>query len=144
MLRVSRICRVMSEVTKTPKQNNLISIWLVWHFYEMPQFLLMVWKNFLDFGANFFSIPLLLKTFFSPWRRYKWRYPKGFNIGEFFSTLISNIFSRIFGAVARLVLIVIGVILEAFIFITGGVIFILWFLIPFIFIILIILFFYRT
>ena len=122
----------MPEVSIISKQDNIITMWFLWHFYEMPKFLLLVWKNYISFGANFFSVPILIKTIFSPWRRYKWRYPKGFDIGEFFSTLISNVFSRIIGTILRLVLIIIGIFLQVFVAIAGLIIFAGWLLIPFI------------
>jgi len=112
--------------------ENIIVMWFLWHFYEMPKFLVLVWKNYLLFGLDYFSINLLFKTLFSPWRKYKWIYPKGFDIKEFFNTLISNAFSRILGAVCRMFLIVIGSFVQVFIFATGIFLITLWFLTPFI------------
>jgi hypothetical protein len=115
----------------TGRQNILI-LWLIWHFYEMPKFLLEVWKNYILFALNYFSLPLLLKSFFAPWRKYKWNYPKGIDVGEFFSTLISNAFSRIIGAVMRIVLIVVGILFQIFVVLAGLVVFLFWIFIPFI------------
>ena len=114
------------------ERENIIIMWFLWHFYEMPKFLFSVWRKYLLFGLDYFSIPLLLKTLFSPWRKYNWVYPKGFDIKEFFNTLISNTFSRILGAMCRMVLIIIGVLVQIFIFVTGIIIIFLWLLIPFI------------
>ena len=114
------------------EEDNIITSWFVWHFYEMPKFLFLVWKNYLWFGSNFFSIPLLILTLFSPWRRYKWRYPKGFDIGEYLSTFISNIFSRFMGAICRIALIVFGIITQIFIFTAGVIVILFWFIMPFI------------
>lgn len=118
------------------RQNNIITSWLVWHFYEMPRFLVLIWKDYLWFGSYFFSVPLLLATLFSPWRRYQWRYPKGFDVGEFFSSLVSNLFSRLIGACMRLVLVVFGIIAQVIIFLIGLSIIIFWILLPFILILL--------
>ena len=117
---------------QTSVRQNILILWFVWHFYEMPKFLLGVWKNYILFALNYFSLPILLKSLFSPWRKYKWNYPKGFDVGEFFSTLISNAVSRILGALVRIVLIVIGIIFQIFVVIAGLIIFLLWILIPFI------------
>ncbi|OGZ71341.1 MAG: hypothetical protein A2904_02240 [Candidatus Staskawiczbacteria bacterium RIFCSPLOWO2_01_FULL_33_9] len=114
------------------ERENIIIMWFLWQFYEMPKFLFSCWKGYLLFGLDYFSIHLLLKTLFSPWRRYNWLYPKGFDIKEFFNTLISNTFSRILGAMCRVVLIIIGITAQIFIFIAGIVIILLWFLLPFI------------
>lgn len=114
------------------KSQNTISLWVGWHFIEMPKFLLGVWKNYIFFASNYFSLALLLKSLFSPWRRYRWNYPKGFEVGEFLSTLISNIFSRFLGALIRVVLIIIGIVFQILVLLFGSVIFLLWILIPFI------------
>jgi|SRR3989344_3083776 len=113
------------------KRENIVIAWLAWHFYQMPKFLIVVWNNYFSFGADFFSVPLLLSTLFSPWRRYKWRYPKGFNLGEYFSAFISNLFSRIVGAMVRMMLVVVGFLLLVFIGIAGAVLIIAWIAIPF-------------
>lgn len=106
--------------------------WFLWHFYEMPAFLLDVWKNYILFALNYFSLPILLKSLFSPWRKYRWVYPKGFNVVEFFNTLISNTFSRILGAIMRIVLIIAGILFQIFIIFAGAIIFLGWLLIPFV------------
>lgn len=107
-------------------------MWLTWHFYEVPVFLLAVWKNYLNFGLYYFSIPLLAVTFFAPWRKYRWHYPKGINLGEYAAVFISNAFSRCMGALSRVVLIIVGVIFEVFIAIAGALLIALWLAIPFI------------
>jgi hypothetical protein len=117
------------------KTENIFVTWFLWQFYEMPKFLWQVWSNYMMFAANFFSVGFLLKTFFAPWRRYKWRYPRGLDIVEFFNTLISNAFSRFLGALMRTVLIIMGILLQVFVAIAGLVIFAGWFLVPFIIII---------
>jgi len=114
------------------QRENIIVMWFLWQFYEMPKFLFSIWRNYLLFGLDFFSIPLLLKTLFSPWRKYNWVYPKNFDIKEFFNTLISNAVSRILGAMCRIVLVIIGAVAQFFIFVIGIVVIILWLLIPFV------------
>mgnify|MGYP001597260869 CR=1 FL=1 len=117
-------------------RNNIFATWILWQFYQMPKFLLQVWSNYFMFAANYFSFILLLKTFFSPWKKYSWRYPKGFDLGEFFSTLISNFFSRILGAVMRVFLIIAGVFLQVFVAVFGSAVFLFWFFLPFIIIVI--------
>jgi len=112
------------------KENNIFIEWFLWQFFEMPGFLLEIWKNYLMFATNLFSVPLLLKTFFAPWRKYNWRYPKGFDVVEFFNTLISNIFSRILGAIMRVTLIIAGILFQIFVVVAGFIIFIVWLLAP--------------
>jgi len=113
-------------------KKNVFSEWFVWHFAEMPKFLLLVWNNYILFALNYFSLLILLKSLFSPWRRYKWQYPRGFDVGEFFSTLISNSFSRFLGALMRIILIIVGIIFQVFVVLAGLFAFLFWFLMPFI------------
>jgi len=114
------------------EKQNIIPQWVLWHFFEVPKFLLGVWKNYILFALNYFSLPVLLKSFFSPWRRYKWVYPRGFNVAEFFNTFISNTFSRFLGAIMRTALIIIGIFFQIFVILFGFIIFLLWILVPFI------------
>jgi len=113
-------------------KQNIFTVWLLWHFYEMPKFLLLVWKNYILFALNYFSLTALLKSLFSPWRKYSWMYPKGFNVVEFFNTLVSNTVSRFLGAIMRIVLIAFGIVFQIFVIFAGLIIFLLWILIPFI------------
>lgn len=115
----------------TTQKRNIFLVWFYWHFYEMPKFLLGVWKNYILFASNYFSLPDLIKSLFSPWRKYKWNYPKSFDVAEFFSTLISNTFSRLLGFIMRIVLVVVGVSFQILVITAGFVIFIIWVLLPF-------------
>lgn len=110
--------------------NNILTTWFYWHFYETPKVLLQVWRNFVLFSMNFFSTPLLLKTLFSPWRRYKWNYPRSFDIGKYLETIISNLFSRLMGAICRIFLIIIGTIFQIFVVIAGAILFLGWLVLP--------------
>jgi len=114
------------------QRSNIVLDWLIWQFFEMPKFLWRVWMNYFNFALNLFSLKLLLKTFFAPWRRYAWRYPRGFDVGEYLSTLISNTFSRFLGALMRVGLIFAGIFFQIFVAFVGAIIFILWLLVPFI------------
>lgn len=115
---------------ESTEKENIIIEWFDWHFIEMVKLLFSVWKNYLSFGLNFFSAPLLLGTLFSPWKKYTWNYPRAFNVVEYLNTFISNVFSRIIGSVCRLVLIVLGIIAQVFIFFIGIIAIVLWILLP--------------
>lgn len=128
-----------SLVKVSEGNESIVTSWFLWHFVEMPKFLFLVWKNYLAFGSNFFSIPLLFSTLFSPWRRYKWHYPKGFDIWGYYTTFISNVFSRITGAICRFFLIIFGVVTQIFIFTLGIIVILFWILMPFISVALIVL-----
>ncbi len=119
------------------KNQNIVALWLQWHFYQMPVLLFSIWKNYLEFSVDFFSAPLLLVTLFSPWRKYSWHYPRGFSFTEYLNTFVSNLFSRIIGAVCRIFLIIASIVPLVFVFVAGVVIIIGWFLLPLVLILLV-------
>ena len=110
--------------------QNIFFQYLSWQFFEMPANILKAWRNFLLFNLNYFSITLLLRTFFSPWRRYRWSYGRGFDIGRYFEVLFSNLISRVLGAIMRFFLIIIGLLVEIFIIFSGILIFFGWLILP--------------
>jgi len=113
-------------------KENIFIAWIFWQFYEMPKFLIGVCANYFNFASNLFSISFLLRTLFLPWRKYKWDYPKGLNVTEFFNTLISNIFSRLLGSLMRLFLIIAGILFQVFVVVLGMAVIFLWIMLPFI------------
>jgi len=117
---------------KAAKKRIIFWQFLEWYFVDQSLLILKAWKNYLRFNFEYFSIPLLLKTFFSPWRRYAWSYGRGFNFKRYLDALVSNAIFRVLGAVLRLFLIIIGTILEIAVFLAGMVIFIFWIFLPFI------------
>ncbi len=103
---------------------------LAWQFIDMPKGILKGWRNFLLFNLNYFSVPILLRTFVSPWRRYSYNYGKLFEIKRNFEAFISNAMSRIIGAVLRSFFIALGFFVEVLIIVAGAIIFIGWLLLP--------------
>lgn len=111
-------------------KRSIFSQYLEWHFFDTPKAILAAWRNFLWFNLNYFSIPVLLRTLFSPWRRYQYSYGRGFKISRYFEALTFNLMSRGIGALLRLGFIVIGLLLEVIIFLAGLVVFLGWFFLP--------------
>jgi len=103
--------------------QNIFLQYLNWQFFDVPGNILKAWRNFLKFNLNYFSVPLLLKSFFSPWRRYNMPYGRGFDIGKYLETLISNLIFRFLGLVMRSFLIIIGLLVEIFIIFAGAILF---------------------
>ncbi len=110
--------------------QNILFQYIIWQFFDVPKEILKAWRNFLLFNLNYFSISLLLKTLFSPWRRYSVSYGKGFEIGRHIEAFFSNLIFRILGALIRIVVIIAGLIIEIFIILGGAIIFFGWLLLP--------------
>ena len=122
-------------------KNNIFTVWLLWHFWQAPKFLFEVYKNYLWFCFHYFSVLSLLNTLFSPWRKYKWRYPKWFQIGEFVYVFLSNVFSRFLGFSIRLLLIFLGLVAQIIVFSLGILFILCWFVMPAFLVFLLILLF---
>lgn len=117
-------------MNKFVKQRNIVLQWFEWYLIDKPLAILKAWKNLLLFNLNYFSIPLLLKTFFSPWRSYQWSYGRGFDFKIYLEAFLSNAIMRAIGAFLRFFLIILGIALEILIFFLGIFALIIWFLLP--------------
>ena len=111
-------------------QQNIVFQYLIWHFFDMPKNILRAWRDYLRFNLNYFSVPLLLKTLFSPWKKYRVSYGKGLDVGKYLEAFFSNLIFRIFGAIIRAFLIVIGITAEFVIVLGGAMAFFAWLVLP--------------
>jgi ATP-dependent Clp protease ATP-binding subunit ClpC len=112
------------------EKGNLTSQWFVWYFRETPKGILRGWSNILNFNLQYFSVSLLLKTLFSPWRGIKWSYSQGFNPLQYLETVFSNLITRILGALVRLFIIAFGLVTELIFFLAGLTVLLTWLLLP--------------
>ena len=115
------------------KYNNYfyyeVSNFVYFHFVKAPGEILRLWRNFLLFFYHFFSIGLLLSTFFSPWKKiYLVKTTSGFSFSEWGNRLAFNLISRSLGALFRLTVILAGVLMELAVLILGTLGFLGWFL----------------
>lgn len=109
---------------------KIFGLFFVWYFKDAVLSILRIWRNFILFVSNYFSIILLLKTLFSPWKRISESYGRGFDFGKFISAFTLNFFSRIIGLCIRTVVIFCGIFAEFFVLIIGAVFFVFWFILP--------------
>ncbi len=112
------------------EKRNIITLWFLWHYHDALQDIILKWKNILRFNLNYFSISFLLKTFFSPWRRYKLSRGRGFDFGKFAEVLVFNTFSRFMGMIMRTVVIISGVLLQIIIVALGFLVLVFWIFFP--------------
>jgi hypothetical protein len=113
----------------------------MWFLYVLPDYAKWHYKdslkafwgnvsNFLGFLVHFFSIALLFRTIFTPWRRMSESYTSGFDPGNFFSTLLVNGILRILGFIIRAFVLVVGLFLIVLFSVVSAFLFILWFAAP--------------
>ncbi len=86
---------------------QLIPVYLLWHYTTAWADLARLYSNFAWFLFHFFSIPILLRTLLSPWKRLH-ESRKGGEGGALGAFLLNSI-TRIVGAVIRLITIAAGV-----------------------------------
>ncbi|MDP2664556.1 MAG: AAA family ATPase, partial [bacterium] len=99
----------------------------------MPKEIVRGWGNVLWFNLEYFSLFVLLKTLFSPWRRQTVNPGRGFNPGKYFEALIGNLISRILGAIVRSTLFIAGLCAELTLVVLGPIAFFIWFALPVLF-----------
>lgn len=82
----------------------------LWYYSKAFQSILQVWLNFMWFIVHYFSIPLLLRTLFAPWRRMT-DTTRPRDIEDMLTRIVMNIMTRVFGAIVRLFAILTGTVL---------------------------------
>ena len=92
------------------RQSYLVFDFFTWYYTRAFRDLLAVWVNIGWFIIHFFSIPLLLRTLFLPWKRVTARYTRtGFE--DIAETFVMNVTSRLLGASMRLGIAGVGIVL---------------------------------
>jgi len=109
---------------------TFIPSYVLWHYSKALENIVVLWLEALWFINHIFSITLLLQTLFTPWRRLRETYKGGLDLEDFFAMIITNILMRIVGAVIRLVVIVLGLIVLLSAFFGGILFFIAWLIAP--------------
>jgi len=100
---------------------------LYWHYIKGTTQVIKAWFNFTQFGLHFFSVPLLLKTFFHPWKRvHQSKKTPGFSPINWLNRLAFNLISRTIGAMVRFTLIFWGLIFSLALFCIGAFLIPIW------------------
>lgn len=111
----------------------IIAIFWRWYYTEAIKNILKGWRNFIIFSLEYFSIPLLLKTLFAPWKRDITRRPRGLDVKQLFESLVFNLISRGIGFIVRFLTIWVGILFFFLVIILGAVFFVVWLFLPLIF-----------
>jgi len=104
--------------------------YLAWHYTFAIRDFLGIWGNMIWFTYKYFSIPVLLKTLFSPFKRLREYSKNGLDIGSFFEALVVNIVMRLVGFILRSSVIFIGIISLIASVLLGLVAFFVWLALP--------------
>ena len=117
--------------------GRIATQYIVWHYRSAWLDLWRLYKNFLWFVWNFFSISFLLETLLDPFQRLHESYSAGSEIvNDFFSALIVNTLMRVVGFVVRGMVIVLGLFALAGEIVLGALVFLVWALLPGVFVLL--------
>lgn len=109
----------------------IIPSYLYWHYTEAFKDMTRVWTNVLWFLASFFSLGLLLRTFFAPWRRIAETRKSGtFGVENIAEVIVTNTVMRVLGAVMRLCIIFVGALAILVVFWGGLALYLAWLLLP--------------
>lgn len=107
--------------------------YFIWHYTLGIRDVVLFWQNMLWFVSNFFSIVVLVKNLFSPWKALEdKRTTTAFVISDILSVFVINFLMRIVGFLIRIIFLTIGVIVYIIVALFGPVFIVLWLLLPFI------------
>ena len=110
---------------------NLALEYLFWHFATAPKKLLRITANYLIFFVHYFSVGLLIKTLFAPWKRQLiGKGEPGFSLTDVLNTLSFNLISRFIGTIIRFFVILTWLLVEIFTLIFGVLFAIVWIFLP--------------
>src|SRR3989344_2720017 len=105
---------------------------LSWFYSKGVEYYIISWKGTLAYFVHFFSLSLLIKTLFSPWKRLiVVDTSPGFNLQSKFETFMFNLISRGIGAMVRFTLFWVGIILISFVAVGGAIGVFFWLILPF-------------
>ena len=109
----------------------IITDYLLWHYTRAFRDMAITMRNVFYFVVHFFSIPLLIRTLFAPFKRVTEAYEHR-GIEAFMETFVVNVMTRIVGAFVRLSIILIGLLTLVFTVFGCLFFFIFWVTAPFV------------
>ena len=127
------------EQVYTGKNNeSVITALFGWWFFDLPRKIIFITTSYITKLLRFFSMGLLFKTLFSPWRRDIVNI-QGIPLQSKIQVWVMNIISRLIGLIIRLITILFGLIYIIVVFILFGLFLLIMLLMPLFIIIIIIL-----
>ncbi|OJI09398.1 MAG: hypothetical protein COV08_01210 [Candidatus Vogelbacteria bacterium CG10_big_fil_rev_8_21_14_0_10_49_38] len=110
---------------------SVVARYFIWHYGQaLIQFSRIYWR-LTFFLFNFFSVPVLVRSLFAPWRRLGEAYPTaGIDLVAIASTFIVNVIMRLVGVILRTIMIAFGSTATLIFALLYPVIFLIWLLLP--------------
>ena len=105
---------------------SIVHHYLLWHYSRAFLEIFHVWLNLLWFEVHFFSIPQLMTSWFSPWKRIVEVRRKRWNFEDLAGVIIIGLLSRIIGFILRTTVIALGLICLFITVIGGFIVYIFW------------------
>ncbi|MBI5817289.1 MAG: hypothetical protein HZB09_02580 [Candidatus Yonathbacteria bacterium] len=103
---------------------------VIWYYTAALFNFIKISRDFIWFLFHFFSIPILIPTLFSKWKRIGDVRTKKFNIADFFSVLIVNSIMRIVGFFIRSFVVITGFVSIVLAIAAEIAVFIAWLFLP--------------
>ncbi len=117
----------------------IIVNYIIWHYTRAILEFSHIYKNILSFLFNFFSIPILIRSYFAPWRRMGEDYTKNIvtDLEDVASVFVVNTIMRLVGMVMRTIIIVLGLLFIALVALFYPILLFIWLIMPLILIFLV-------
>lgn len=110
--------------------THLIRDYFIWHYSSAIRELLHIWKNFLWFTLHLFSVPKLIKTWISPWKRIRAERTRSWDFEDFAGSLTIGLLSRLVGFLVRSIFIAVGSLFLLMVIFLGTALVLSWFVLP--------------
>jgi len=101
-----------------------------WHYTLAFRDIWYLWMNAFFAVNRFFSIPLLLSTLWSPWKRVIETEGRKFDLEDWAERKVVNLMSRLVGAMVRIPVIIIGLLCMILVLALGIGLYIFWMIAP--------------
>ncbi len=109
----------------------VIGHYFIWHYGRAVRDLTRIYRNLIVFVFNFFSVSILVNSYFAPWRRMGEAYPKkSVDPFDYFSTFTVNLIMRCVGIFMRTIVIVLGMASTILMILSYPVVLLVWLVLP--------------
>ena len=109
---------------------SIVHHYLLWHYSRAFLEIFHVWLNLLWFVVHFFSLPQLVRTWISPWKRIIEPRGNKWNLEDLAGYIVIGIISRLIGFILRTALIIIGTTCLLACIVSGFVLYLFWIVAP--------------